>query len=776
MNNRIIVYIENHRWKTLFFLSVAVFIISFVLVLLQTNANYVRQFYYLGLLLLAISIFGSFWEFYSSDKRLEHQITSFHGSSLLSAFYRIFFPVVLLAVALQILILFALAPEEDNGWGVLDPDLSPSSSIAFIFPAIIMGIAIIGLADFEMKKKKLRYAPPGKQFSYILSLLYMLPLLGLYYGIKFFVKFSIEQIWGKGALIQGSRDYFTIDKELINAARFWVFLTQREQIMTLIAFVALYTAIEVLFRGLVASEARNFGLGPGGIVFIPATIQAVALTSGTFIYTDTILYFYTLFEVFIFGVFLGIVLWRTGRFSAVLTMALVGRAFDNSLDFFTTIMHLLPSALGDYDPADSLVTDADKLAAFLLYIQIILVILAPLVLLISYEEVSRISQQLYENLRSQWFGYLIIALAFFIIDLVFDYFASQSFITPVVGFIISLLVISVLLNYLFRVLPPPRDIDALVPVREQFEDEWPVNVLADINWIEKEMQWYEYPNRAGAIGGFIFLYLLFITGTYRNYQRLNGEEILIFTSFLVVLPTILFILSSYLLSRSVSQGFFFADNYRKGLLGVLVALFVINLYIWAIASATTSFSWRSVPLFTPFILLIWSKPIRSPAYSYSVGLSHGGRYATFRNVEYLSTQFEMEINQLLELQSNNVQIGTKILCAKLSLCDEWGEIESLRNENASIGLKIGGALAIGMIGSQSSEGILLNLLGDEDINVKIAAFWALGKVGSQRALHRMAQVLEENPLKQLVKTAENAILSIDPNFPLAGLRDSIVID
>ena len=71
---------------------------------------------------------------------------------------------------------------------------------------------------------------------------------------------------------------------------------------------------------------------------------------------------------------------------------------------------------------------------------------------------------------------------------------------------------------------------------------------------------------------------------------------------------------------------------------------------------------------------------------------------------------------------------------------------------------------------------MLKLLDDRDNDVKAAVFWALGKVGSTAVLARMAQILEENPMKSLLPIGEKAILRIDPSYPLAGLRDSIVIE
>jgi hypothetical protein len=745
-------------------------------VLLRLESTITRNILYSAVILFGIAVLGAFWDFYSGDKRLNHQINSVQGSSFLSSFYRIYFPVVLLSIVFYLLIAFALLPEEDGGWGALDPSISPSSNLVNIIPAILTGIGIIALSDFEMKKRNLLYAPRGKQFSYLKSLVYMAPLLGLYFGVRFLIRFIITQTQGKGALIPVSQNFYTIDANLLSAARFWIFLTDEEKILTFIGFITLYIAMEVLLRGLLANEARSYNLGPGGMIFIPAVIQAVAFSSGTFVFSDPIYYLVSLFEAFMLGMIIGIVLWRTGRFSATITIALLARMLDNTLDFYSTMLHLLPEPFGVYDPVDSVVTRADNIGVFLVYIQVLLVILAPLVLIVAYEEVWKVTSQLYRNLKSQWFGYLVIAIAFFIIDLIFSYFGGMSLISPVLGFIISLIILGILLNYLFQVLPAPKGPEDLVTITDPFEGEYPVDVISDIKWIESSPKWYSSSILVGFLGSGLFIYLVFLAGAYRQFSVLSSSEMLKFSTFLILLPSILFGIASHLLSVSITRGYYFADDYRKMIFGILISFYLINLYIWTISAALVSFAWRNVPFFVMFALLIWPKPIRSPSRDYAFGLAKSGRYATYRNVKHDPSLFIKEFDNLRELPSDTIKVGIHILGAELGLVTEWDQIELLRKNNSNKGNKVGGALTLGMIGTSASEGVLLNVIGDEDIDAKIAAFWALGKVGTTKILPRMSQVLEDNPIKGLIQIAEEAILRIDPNYPLAGLRDSITIE
>ena len=776
MREKIVNYLINNRWKSLFFASIVIFIITLFTILINIDSNTSKTIYYVGLLILAVATVGAFWDFYSGEKRQLHQINSVQGYSFLSSFYRVYFPVIILSILLQLLIAFALLPESDGGWGAIDPSVSPSQSIVLIIPTIITGIAIIALSDSEMRKRNLLYRPQGKHMNLINSLVYLLPLMGLYFGIKFFTRFIITQIYGLGAIIPVSQNFYTIDAQLITAARFWIFLTNEEKLLTLIAFIAIYVSMEFLLRGLLANEARSYNLGPGAMIFIPAIIQAIAFSSGTFIFTDTIYYLYTIFEALILGILIGIVFWRTKRFSITILFAILARAMDNTLDFYTTILLLLPKSMGKYDPADSVITTADNVAVFIVYIQFALVLIAPLIVIIAYEEVWNIISPLYTDFKSQWFGYLIIGLAFFIIDLIFSYFASINIISPLFGFFIAFIVLMFVINYLFKVLPTPSQPLDLIKISDPFEGEYPLDVISDIKWLESKSQWYEKSTEIGILGSFMFIYLLFVSGAYNLYPTLHGDEIIKYTIFLVLLPCILMGISSYLLSVSIKRGYFFADGYRKLLYVALLSILAISLYIWTISGALVQFSWRNVPFFVAFFILLFPKPVRTPTRDYAMGMAKGGRYATFKAVKYKPDKFVRNFNNLLNLPSDIIQVGTCIIGAQLGLIKEWSQIEQLRSNGGTKGNKIGGAFALGIIGSPLSEGLLLQLIENEDLDTKIVAFWALGKIGTTIALPRMARILEENPAKNLIPIAENAILCIDPQYPLAGLRDAITIE
>lgn len=715
------------------------------------------------------------YSFYVSPKRLEHEFNAFYASNFLSNFYRIYFPVIILNIIAQVFIGVALL------FGLLDPDLSPTGFISLIASGIITGIGIIALSDYEMKRKNLLYSSREVSKNLLSTFSYMLPLLGLYFGFTFFSRFVLTQIFGPGALIPSASDVYQLDSEIIRAARFWQFLTETERSLTLVAFVVIYVGMEVFLRGYIGNEAKAFGLGSAAIVLIPAILQAFAFSNATFLFTNTVYYLNSLTEAFILGSLLGILMWRTGRFTPVVIMALLARLLDSRTDFQSTALFMLPEAFGEYNPTDAIVTTADTIGLYLIYFQIALVVISPFILIVGYEEVWRVIRNIYSVLRRHWFGYLVLAIAFFVIDLVFSvitsFFGGGGNIGGIIlAFVIALLILRFVLGLLFQILPQPLEQPTIHVESDMFGGELPLNVEADITYLERSRRWYEYPRRVGVFGALFFVYFLFISATYRQILVLEGLDIVRFVFFLVILPTILIGITSYLYSRAHTEGYFFAENWRTTLFWILGIIFLINILIWTSASSTTNFQWRNVPLFVAFALVIWPKTSRNPVRDFAVGFAKSGRYATFRWIENNQESFQEQFEELIQIPSENVKVGSFIAAGQYELIEEWNLIETIRSSSEDRGALIGSILALGYLGTSTSETVLLDFLRHDDTDVVMASYWTLGRIGSKRSLNRMAKILEENPKRSLVKVGERAILNIDPNFPLAGIRDSIVVD
>ncbi|MCY3411688.1 MAG: HEAT repeat domain-containing protein [Candidatus Heimdallarchaeota archaeon] len=766
----IIEYTKKH-WKAIILMfSLILLVIHFFQVLLQFDPSSSRITLLLGFFSL-VSVAGySFFKFFTGPSRMEHEIKNMHGNLALSSFYRIYFPVVMFSFLLQIILIF-------NSENLIDPKISPYGNIFYIIPSIVTAVGLIAVSDHEIRSNKLSYSPSGATDRFSKAFLFSMPMIGLYFGIRYFTGFVLETLFGSGALYTSALNPYSVDSNLVFAAKVWPFLSNMEKILLLFGFILIYIAVEIFVRGYITALIRSLNLSMASVIFIPAIIQAAAFSSGMLLFSDPAFYVYRFIDALMFSAILGAILWKTKRFGVTLSIGMLIRIFDTSSEFFRVLMNSMPKIFGEYNVNDSITTTTENIASSIVYIQITLIILFPLTLIIGFDEMINITTKLITSIKKQWFGYLIIAISFIVIDIVFSWLIGDSiiFIGMIAGYIIALFFLRFILPAIFSLLPPVTGPMIIESQDGLFKRELPLNLHEDIKWLDEKEPWHKRSKLFGSIGASVFIYFLFVAAAYRQFFMLTGLDLIKFSVFLVILPTSLFALSSYLLVDRINKGYFFSENWRIQLYFLLVILLLYNLVMWTIASAITNFLWRNVPFFVFFGILIFPKPIANAFNSFAIGLSQEGRIATFRWATHDPTDFIPVIDKLNKVPSERINSGTYILSAKLGLLEEDDLMDELRNGNGRRGTIIGQLLALGIIGSTRAEGLLLQYISNDDLDYKIAAYWSLGKVGSTKALSRMAQILEENPRKELIKIAENAILQIDPMYPLAGLRDPVVM-
>ena len=207
---------------------------------------------------------------------------------------------------------------------------------------------------------------------------------------------------------------------------------------------------------------------------------------------------------------------------------------------------------------------------------------------------------------------------------------------------------------------------------------------------------------------------------------------------------------------------------------MLLVFFGINIIIWVRDASIISFTWAVVPLFFVFAVTIWAKPVEIPPAEFSKGFTGTGRNATFRWIKHHPSDYLDVFDKLQTSKIDQVVVGSYIAQAKYGKIDGNQIIEKLRNCE-TISEKVGTILTLGIIKETRGEGALLDQLKEEDFEVKKATFWALGNAGTRNALPAMATTLESTPEKNLVKIAEKAILKIDPDYPLAGLGEELIV-
>lgn len=715
-------------------------------------------------------------------------INRIHGSKFISHYYRIYFPASIIALLIGYIfgprIMSSILGHEMGS--IFDTDDLASSiraqydvqlTLAFLTP-----ILVIVLADLEMKKNNLRYQPLKNNLGPISSIVYLFAALGMYFFTSYLITLLFSYLTPSIFPINTLANFASPDFSVIFTYRLISVdksLTE-ELLLIVISFILTYASYEFILRGLMTNDARVNKLGVGGMVWLPAFIQAITFTNGTLIYQNFKLFIYSYLSNLMLGLFAGILLWRTRRFLLIPIYSVFVFFLKPGGDFQAAFLRVLPEVFGEFNLYDNTVTFADELAGYFNTFQVLLLVAAPVFMILAFQETWVVLKGLFTGLKKQYMGILVVSLAFLVIDLVFSFLAGSS--NPfgfLAGLILALFIIGFVIQLVLQLLPQPsRDEMMMMMVAadetQSLNEKYPVNVNDDIAILKKEPGLWENPWFTSIFAALGYLYLLYISGGITQLQTLTQSNVIRYLIFFVFLPTILVFFATYFFTRSIRFGYFFAESWRRRMNLFLFALFWLNLLIWVRGAAIIQFSWTSVPLFVAYAITIWPKPIRSPLRDFSYGLGRDGRAATLRWLEHSPQKFIEASEKLLNSEHFQVVVGTYLSLAKINAITEDDLLKRLDGD-LSDAEKTGISLALGLVGSKSAEGVLLNLLGETELEVKKAAFWALGKIGTKSALDKMVATLEGNPIRGLVKIAEEAILEIDPNYPLAGLRDPLTM-
>ena len=762
--------IKDNRKLFQIILPIFLFIIIMIIIMELQNFSIFLSLFLSLLFLFSIYVLFNFILFLNGPSRTKQSFNRFYASHFLSIFYKIFFPVIIVSSIFQFIFQLLLIPSNFGGIGILDYTvISPSLMITFTVGSLITAIGIVVLSDHEMKKYSLYYNSVTNKMSNGKSTIFSLPIIGLYMGLIFLIQFILTRLYGPGILISNQSVSFDLDYGVNRAAKFWDLSTSNEQTMVLFTYFLVYIALEIFLRGHIARQAEGYNLGPSAIIFIPAIIQATAFTSGTALFSgDFIYYFYKVLDALLLGIVLGIILYRTGNFFITIISALIIRIFDSRSEFQSVILKMLPESFGEYNPLDSVTSTSDNISQFINYSQIFLIVVSPFIIIIGYQEVIKIISKIKIDFKKQWFGYLVLASAFIIIDIVFSFMTGLDLFSALIGFFIALLVIRFVLSYFFQVLPNPTSPPILNSQSSDIEGALPFNINEDIKFTNNNPKWFNNPRNNSVLGILIFIYFLFLSATYRQINDLTTLEIMTFLIYLIILPSLIIGLSLYYITKAQQKGFFFQEKWRENLFYTSYLLIFITIISWTNRTSTLNFSWRLLPIALFTLLFIWEKPIEDVVKEVTFGLVSKSRYATMRWIQYNQKIFKSIISDLLLIQNDNLTVGVYLAMARNDLID--AEIISKKlNDNSKISEIIGIILAIGICNIKNLEKQVLDFIDHDNLDIQIAVYSTLGKIGSTYSLPKMVKFLEENPKIALVKHARDAIQSIDPNYPIFSL-------
>ncbi len=723
------------------------------------------------------------------SKSNQYVIDQAIGPKFLNLFYGVYFPAYIGSLAIGLLFGNQMVGALTGKYGNLF--LEPTDQIQFyvntyLSMSILIPILIIVSSEYELKKMGIGLSPPLRKKNVKATLFYVIMALGTYFLLEFILSTTIIATRGQDVIFKSQS--ITTSPDFYQANIYNIISpddkADREKILLFLSFIGTYIGIEYLLRGLIANFARVSKLGMGTAILVGAIIQATAFSNFFLLFYDWDVYVFVFLRMFIWGLVSGIIWWRTRNFWGSSLFSVVMNLLSSNSVFQRVALDIL-SIIQDNIQFIQFGSDfVSQVKTLFLFLRVSLILLALPSVLLGYRETIPVLKTIIRDFKFQKKGLIIVIFAFFVIDIVFSVFMSNS-VNPlllVVGFIVSIIVLRFVLPFVYMLLPSPTQETMFIMAGKFTEDVknlnefYPIDVQEDIEMLESNEPWYFNGIRLASIFGFLYLYLLFITAAYRQLDRLSFSDQIKYVIFMVLIPLLVFMMVSFYWARSMKLGYFFSKSWRKWLNFFFFFLLFMNIYIWTTSASTITFHWSFFPFFLPLLLTIWPTTVEKAENEFSYGLGQYGRSATFRWVEkFDSTDFEKVYEGLFDHPHEKVVSGVILLASKIELLNEDKLLEMSKEEDISRGKLIGILLGLGLVGTSDSRWLLLEALKNPDIEVKKAAYWALGKKGKPEDLSWMVNVLESNPNPELVKIAETAILAIDPNYPLAGVRDNLSI-
>ena len=528
-----------------------------------------------------------------------------------------------------------------------------------------------------------------------------------------------------------------------------------------------------------ANSARFRGVSQKDTLILTALVQGIAFINSVYLFTNFFGFIYNYLMFFVLGLMASLIYLRTGRFWPLIVYIIPAFLLRSNTDFFKSFFLSLPESLGVYNTLDSNFTTAELIARYFGYAQIALLIIGPVVALILYQESWFFIKSVYNGFKNNYKAYGIVFLTFFVIDIIFSFITTQAnsfgIIGLVIGFVIALIILRFVINAIFSVLPAPSKLHQITE-DISLNEKYPINISNDIKFLEKKESLFLKPQFLAPLVGVFYIYLLFVTGTYRNLEVLDFENIIRSIFFFAVLPLFLFVISTFSITKAIKRGYFFQESWRRKLYFGLFIVFLLNILIWVRDTSTSNFSWAVIPLFMLAGLTIWPKPVSAPLADFSKGLLADGRNATFNWLKHSPELFIEVHEKLLKSNLNQVVVGAYIAASKLDLFQDEILIDTLSTTNRKPET-IGIIIALGNLptSNSSKEEAISKHLTNEDNEIKKVAFWALGKIGTKNVLPKMVDSLSETQNSSIVKVAEQAILRIDPEYPISGIRDKLTL-
>ncbi|MHA1911727.1 MAG: HEAT repeat domain-containing protein [Candidatus Kariarchaeaceae archaeon] len=518
---------------------------------------------------------------------------------------------------------------------------------------------------------------------------------------------------------------------------------------------------EYIYRGLLAGEMRRRGAGAFAFLWVPAIVYAITATETANLLDGFISYYlFNLVRNLVQGLILTYLFWKVRHLPVNIIVAVVLHLFRGDIrDIF---IEVLPLYFGKYDPEDSIQTWSDKIILTIDYLGLTLAVMGIFVLVLGYKDVGEYFSVIKREGRKQAKPTLIVAAVFFGIQLIFGILGMlgpSGFMLLILGWIFAAYYVNSLIS---KTLKSDAAMGQLSASNREFLLQVPdllarnsIKFLKDVAKPPRgKYFWIFFANFFFAIFSFI---------TYSSRQITSWWE----PFYLILLPVIALSFCGWAYSRYLIRRDYFLsslDTWIRRLVPIILIFYAILFTNWMIY---VEFHLRIIILTLPFVRL-WVPYYDKVEVEAAIKLLNTPRhYSTLKKLVDIE---RTEPDILASCFSGNLSIyetpGLLLLVGALKLDKhkEWVYKIMVNSEEGIV--QQAAIVTLGIIGERTNMDKITSFLRSPSLDLRIASAWALGQLNERDSLRDLSSALEVEPDKKCQNTMIDAILKIDPTYPV----------
>ncbi|MCG3218078.1 MAG: HEAT repeat domain-containing protein [Candidatus Heimdallarchaeota archaeon] len=518
---------------------------------------------------------------------------------------------------------------------------------------------------------------------------------------------------------------------------------------------------EYIYRGLLAGEMRRRGTGAFTFLWVPAIVYAVTATETANLLEGYVSYYlFNLIRNLVQGLILTYLFWKVKHLPVNIAVAVFLHLFRGDVrDIF---IEVLPLYFGKYDPEDSIQTWSDRIILIIDYLGLTLAVMGIFILVLGYKDVGEYLGVIRREGRKQAKPTLIVAAVFFGIQLIFGILGMlgpSGFMLLILGWIFAAYYVNSLIS---RTLKSDAAMGQLSASNREYLLQVP-DLLAQnsIKFLKKLAK----PPRGKYFWIFFanFFFVIFSFITYSPRQISNWWEPL----YLILLPVIALSFCGWAYARYLSRRDYFLsslDTWIRRLIPVVLIFYAILFTNWMIY---VEFHLRIIILTLPFVRL-WVPYYEEVEIEAAVKLLNTPRHYSILNklVDIEKTEPDILSSFFSRNLTSYETSGFVLLVGALDLKKHKELVHEIMVNTQEGVVQQAAIITMGIIGERTHMDEITSFLRSPSLDLRAASAWALGLLNERDSLKDLSSALEVEPDRKCQNTMIDAILKIDPTYPV----------